>query len=261
MGPEVLDRPLSLNQLKELVKVQPGVTLVGGQAVAFWADYYNALDKGFEAGLTKDLDFFGTRDQAKAHIVQLKAAFPLCVRFEIATIDTPPPSAAVILIDNFHGQKEPMVIDYVSAMAGYELESEKRMLKQAVNIFIDDVTLKCMHPFDCVKSRIHNLALLPAKRTELGIEQCKTAIRAARAMLTENSSGDWNQERQVALRMAEALISLAAHRHSLEVRRLYGIDVMQSIDSSTFCDSFKTIRWPRALKYIDDKFTRMSSRY
>lgn len=261
MGSEVLSSPLSLEQLKELLHVQPGVVLVGGQALAFWADYYDALGQGFESGLTKDLDFFGTREQAQAHIAQLSAAFPSKLRFEIATIDTPPPSAAVILIDDFGDQSEPMVIDYVTALAGYKLESEARMLRHAVDISVDGMPIKCMHPFDCLKSRIHNLELLPQKRTELGIEQCQTAVRVAREMIVENCGGDWPTQRNIALPMAEGIIELAAHRHSLEARRLYGIDVMSAIAPEVFCEDFQRLRWPQAHAYVEAKYARMLSCY
>lgn len=259
MGPEVLANPLSLEQLKELLHVQPGVVLVGGQALAFWADYYDALGQGFEAGLTKDVDFFGTREQAQAHIAQLSAAFPTKLRFEIATIDTPPPSAAVILIEDFAGQPEPMVIDYVTALAGYQLESEKRMLRRAVDISVDGMPIKCMHPFDCLKSRIHNLAMLPEKRTELGVEQCHTAIRVAREMLLETCRDGRAAQRNIALPMAEGIIELAAHRHSLAVRRLYGIDVMSAIVPDAFCENFQQKRWPQALSYVGHKFEKASA--
>ena len=229
--------------------------------MAFWADYYGALGQGYETGLTTDLDFFGTREQAKSHIAQLKAVFPSHVRFEIAPPDTPPPSAAVILIDNFAGQTEPMVIDYVTALAGYKLESEAKMLTRSVDISVDGLPIKCMHPFDCLKSRIHNLALLPQKRTELGIEQCNTAIRVARGMLIENCGGEWSQQRNVALPMAEGIIELAAHKHSLDARRLYGIDVMSAISPEIFCAQFKELRWPQASHYVQSKYDRMLSRY
>lgn len=261
VGSEVLDSPLSLKQLKELLHVQPGVVLVGGQALAFWADYYDALGQGFESGLTTDLDFFGTREQAQAHIAQLRAVFPSKLRFEIATIDTPPPSAAVILIDNFSGQSEPMVIDYVTALAGYKIESEARMLKHAVDISVDGMPIKCMHPFDCLKSRIHNLALLPQKRTELGVEQCNTAIRVAREMCVENCKDDWSTQRNIALPMAEGIIELAAHKHSLDARRLYGIDVMSAIVPDVFCKDFQSLRWPQAHAYVEAKYARMLSCY
>ena len=261
MGPEVLDSPLSLDQLKELLHVQPGVVLVGGQALAFWADYYDTLGQGYEAGLTTDLDFFGTRQQAQLHAAQLKAAFPSNIRFEIAHLDTPPPSAAVIWVDNFAGQTEPMVIDYINALAGYKLESEKRMLVRSVDISIDGLPIKCMHPFDCLKSRIHNLALLPGKRTELGVEQCSTAIRVVREMLVENCQGDWHTQRSIALPMAEAVIELASHRHSLEARRIYNTDVMSAIKPELFCQNFQELRWPRAKKYVQAKYDRMLSRF
>lgn len=261
MASEVLDSPLSLEKLKELLHVQPGVVLVGGQALAFWGDYYDALGQGFESGLTTDLDFFGTREQAQAHIAQLRVVFPSRLRFEVATVDTPPPSAAVIFIENFGGQTEPMVIDYVTALAGYKVESEARMLRHAVDISVDGIPIKCMHPFDCLKSRIHNLALLPQKRTELGVEQCNTAVRVAREMILENCSSGWPAQRNIALPMAEGIIELAAHRHSLDARRLYGIDVMSAIVPDVFCKDFQQIRWPQAFSYVEAKYVRMLSRY
>lgn len=213
MGAEVLGTPLTLEQLSDFLHAQPGVVLVGGQALAFWADYYDALGTGYESGLTRDLDFFGTRDQARIHALALQARFPERVTFQMATLDTPPPSTAVIFVEDIDGQLEPLVIDYISAMAGYQYETERRMLERAPQVHVAGVPIHAMHPFDCLKSRIHNLALIPRKRSELGIEQAQTSIRVVRAMLGDDCAAGWNRERSTALRTAEAIIELALHRH------------------------------------------------
>ncbi len=232
---------------------------MGGQALAFWADHYGVLGQGFEAGPTRDLDFFGTGTQARAHIAQLQKTSRFDLRFEIATIDTPPPSSAVILIDNFGGRPESLIIDYVTALAGYCIESEERMRRRTVDVSIGAVSLKCMHPFDCLKSRVHNVALIPGKDTELGIEQCRTAVRVVRRMLDENCLV-WSRQRNIALKMAEAVIDLALHPHSLEARLRYDVDVMAAINPDSFCSKFRSTRWPQANAYVERKYAQLVSR-
>jgi hypothetical protein len=260
VGAEVLGTPLTLEQLSYFLHAQPGVVLVGGQALAFWADYYDALGTGYESGLTRDLDFFGTRDQARIHALALQARFPDRVTFQMATLDTPPPSTAVIFVEDIDGQLEPLVIDYISAMAGYQYETERRMLERAPHVHVAGVPIRAMHPFDCLKSRIHNLALIPRKRSELGIEQARTSIRVVRAMLKDDCAAGWDRERSTALRTAEAIIELALHRHGMEARPLYGIDVLEAIPAEAFCDRFKDTRWPQVRRYVDARFKRRYAR-
>lgn len=260
MGAQVLGSPLSLEQLSDFLHVQPGVVLVGGQALAFWADYYQALGTGYEAGLTRDLDFFGTRDQAHVHALALQTRFPERVRFQMATLDTPPPSTAVIFVEDIEGQLDPLVIDYVSAMAGYQYETERRMLEHAQHVTVAGVDIRAMHPFDCLKSRIHNLALIPAKRSELGVEQARTAIRVVRAMLAEHCQMGWEMERASALPVAEAVIELALHRHGMQARHLYCLDVLQGVPVEAFCRRFQDTRWPQARAYVDRRFARRYAR-
>lgn len=250
MAQEVL-KPLTTSQLKELLSVQPNVVLVGGQALAFWADYYKVIPSGaLEAGVTRDIDFIGRINDAETHAISLTAKFPAKVSYTLATIDTPPPSVAVIMLKDAFGNEESIVIDYVSALIGYTLKSEAQLRRHAVPVDIDSVEVLVMHPFDCLKSRVHNLIQLPSKKNELGLEQLRLAVQVVREYLQDQSES----QRGTALPVAEAVIELAQSRDGVRVRREFGINVLDAIPVERMCQLFQDKRWPQVVEYMARRF-------
>ncbi|WLT40270.1 hypothetical protein NON20_23685 (plasmid) [Synechocystis sp. B12] len=248
--------PLAPHDLQHFFRVDADVVLVGGQALAFWADAYGILSSAAAAGLTRDIDFFGNRTAAKEHALRLRAHFPNRVSYKLATLNDPPPSSAVICVSDYLGVAEPLIIDYVIAMAGYVADTEARMFARAIPVDAYGVSFRVMHPFDCLKSRVHNLISIPAKRTELGIEQCRTAVAVARAVLEATCAEGGAAERDRALPLAEAVIELALHPNAMDIRQQFAINVLDAIPVDAFVTRFPTHRWPRAVRYIDDRFAR-----
>jgi hypothetical protein len=113
-----------------------------------------------------------------------------------------------------------------------------------------------MHPFDCLKSRVHNLISIPAKRTELGVEQCRTAVSVARAVLEATCAEGSDAERARALPLAEAVIDLARHPNAMDVRQRFAINILDAIPVDAFASRFRSHRWPQAVRYLDDRFAR-----
>ena len=219
--------------------------------MAFWADYYQVIPSGaLEAGVTRDIDFIGNREAAKLHAIALEAKFPKKVKYTLATIDTPPPSVAVIMLRDFQGYAETIVIDYVSSLIGYTPESEDRLRRHAVPVEIDGRELLVMHPVDCLKSRIHNLIQLPSKRNELGAEQLRLAIKVAREYLAQQK----DNLRGAALPVAEEIIRLAQSRDGVAARKQFGIDVLEAIPAEAMGEMFQARRWPQVLAYMGRRF-------
>lgn len=248
--------PLAAHDLQHFFRVADDVVLVGGQALAFWADAYGILSSAAAAGLTRDIDFFGTRLAAEEHALRLRVQFPNRVSYTLATLDDPPPRSAVICVSDYLGVAEHLIIDYVIGMAGYEDTAERRMLAHSVPVEAYGVSFRVMHPFDCLKSRVHNLISIPAKRTELGVEQCRTAVSVARAVLEATCAEGGDAERARALPLAEAVIDLALHPNAMDVRQRFDINVLDAIPVNAFASRFRSHRWPRAVRYVDDRFAR-----
>ena len=70
-----------------------GIVLIGGQAVAFWIRYFNIRPR--LAALTKDIDYLGTRTEAKRAAARL--TFPH--KLKLATLDDATPSAALLSVE------------------------------------------------------------------------------------------------------------------------------------------------------------------
>lgn len=258
MAGEVLvaDGPLAPHDLPHFFRVDADVVLVGGQALAFWADIYGILSHAAAAGLTKDIDFFGTGLAAEEHALRLRDQFPNRVSYKLATLDDQTPNSAVICVSDYLGVAEHLIIDYVIGMAGYEDTAERRMLARSVPVEAYGVSLRVMHPFDCLKTRVHNLISIPAKSTELGLEQCRTAVAVARAVLEATCAEGGDAERKRALPLAEAVITLALHPNAMDVRQRFDINVLDAIPVDAFATRFRSHRWPQAVHYVNDRFAR-----
>lgn len=235
--------------------------LVAGQALAFWSDYYQLTPPtALQAGVTYDIDFLGTKKDALRHAQNLEARFGDCVVLHAATIDDPPPNSAVIVLRDLNGRDEPIIIDYLTALQGYKYEDEPRLRRYAVPATVHGRALLVMHPFDCLKSRTHNLIELPAKRNEMGIAQVRLSMQVVKAYLREACADGWTAERSRGLPVAEQIILLASSSIGVRLWLDYDIDVLEAIPVNAFCDKFQTIRWPRVVAAAVEKRQRIQAR-
>ncbi|QSX77808.1 hypothetical protein [Agrilutibacter solisilvae] len=248
-------RPLTSQELYDLLGVSEGVVLVAGQALATWADLYEIVPpSALEMGVTYDIDFLGTATQASDHASGLAVQFRDQVEFIEASIDDPTPNSAVILLKDLNGRTEPIIIDYLRALQGYTAQDEEKLRAIAVRATIWGRDVLIMHPFDCLKSRLHNVATLPSKQNEMGYAQLRLAIRVLSAHL--KSECEEGNERNVALPLAERVISLASSPHGLNIWHGQGIDLLEAIPVDSYCPAFQQERWPRALAAVAEKRER-----
>lgn len=248
MAKEAL-KPLTPSELYDLLDVEKGVVLVAGQALAFWGDYFDVVPpSGLSAGLTFDVDILGTTAQAARHADGLKVAFGSKVEFTPATIDTPPPTAAVILLRDVNGRDEPIVIDYLTALMGYVAKDEDRLKRLALPVSFFGREVLVMHPFDCLKSRLHNYIELPEKRNEMGLGQLLMSIAVVSAYLRDACAR--GEERAEALPVAEKVFSLAASRDGLRLWNEQGVDLLNSVPVEVFTGKFPAVRWPQINEFV-----------
>lgn len=223
--------------------------LVAGQALATWADFYGVLPEGaLEAGVTRDFDFLGDKSQAGSHAEGLKVLFQERVEFYVPSPGDQTPNSAIIIINDLNGRSEPIVIDYLRALQGYTARDEDRLRSIAVKAQIHGRDLLVMHPFDCLKSRIHNIATLPSKRNEMGFAQARLAIKVLNRHLADVC--DNGDERRVGLPLAERVLELAHSADGKWVWATQGIDLLDAVPSASFCQPFQELRWPQALAYV-----------
>ncbi|UHD15687.1 hypothetical protein [Thiocapsa bogorovii] len=117
----------------------------------------------------------------------------------IPTPDNPTPNTAVILDD-----ADTVVADFLGMVAGL---SETDILRRRLPIELETgERVYILHPFDCLASRLANVALLPAKRSPRGFEQLRAAIQMCLAYLPRLAEQGRSQE---AIKMANRIFDFA----------------------------------------------------
>ena len=209
--------------------------LIGGQAVAFWIQYF-AIPPRLSA-LTRDIDYLGTKAEAKRASARLK--FPHKLR--IASLDDATPNTAVLSVE-MKGYPDPVLIDYLSGIIGVESNAIK---KSAVVIEFHGQPLRVLHPLLLLQAKLWNLYRLEEKRTAEGVEQARLAIAIGAALLEQAQM----RQREL-LNAVEAIGKFAATSPARFVAERYGLECLTAIPESIFKagvlpKAFHEKRWPQ----------------
>jgi len=187
--------------------------LVGGQAVAFWIEYFGIPSR--LAALTADIDFLGTRRDARSASARLS----LPHRLHLAAPEDLP-NTATLAVD-LKGHPEPVRIDFLSGVMGVD---SAEIARSAVTVAVEGGTLKVIHPVPLLKSKIWNLHRLPGKRSAAGIEQARLAVAIVAAYLR---TADLKQRET--LKTIEAVGKFAATTPARYARTQCRIDCLDAI--------------------------------
>ncbi|TNJ35447.1 hypothetical protein [Arenimonas terrae] len=248
--------PVSLKERTgSLLRVYPreeATLLIAGQALATWADLFRVpLPPALDSGVTRDLDYFADGATARRHFEWLIAQ-GFDAKVFLPELGDATSNTAKIVVNNLPGFPKGLEIDYMGCVAGFDDEHEERRLhSRSVVIELDDPPLRIavMHPFDCLKSRIHNLDRFSSKRNERGVAQSQLAIMVLHTFLLQ-SCGSREQVRQVALPVIERVIDLALSRVGRYVYREFGIDVLDCVPADAVGGNFQSKRWPAAVRQV-----------
>lgn len=237
LTPEEIDRILRI--------CGPHALLVGGQALATWAVYYDIQPVGeLSRTVTMDADFIGTRDIART--LQRQLGHPWKVR-EGAFDDAGGQVAKVYATVPEEGIKQ---VDFLSGIIGLDTETVRERASQL--ILTDGVTVHVLHPLDVLESRLRNLAALSSKQNAIGIEQARLGVNVVRAFIESHMStgGDPRIVRQAIKRIEK----LAMNTHLSQVSFTYDIDVLASVPVERIAyPRFHEEQWPRVLRRLESK--------
>lgn len=202
---------------------EDGVILIGGQSISFWALYYQIPVPATETpALTQDLDFMGTRKQAKILAQSLGASL------KTAGFDDATPNTALLIWEPPGQNKSAprrLMIDFLNGVLGLRGAD---VTKMAVLVQIEDMApIRVMHPLACMQSRFANLTLLSGKRDSNGLAQARLSIGIVDQFI-----------RQDVARLGETAISrvitrvfdIASSPHGVYAYHEFGLDAMQAID-------------------------------
>lgn len=153
---------------KLLSGVDRNAVLIGGQALAFWAEYYRIRIDDTLPIVSKDADFLGDRALVE-RISEISGGH--------ATY--PPRRAITALVGQVTielANDQFLNVDVLHKVVGIKSDSVKRRAEEVV---FDGLKFMIMHPIDVLQSRISNLATLKDKQNEMGILQAKLEIGRA----------------------------------------------------------------------------------
>jgi hypothetical protein len=219
--------------------------LVGGQALAAWAVFYDVQPVGvLSRVVTMDADFIGTRDIARALHRQL--GHPWKVR-EGTLDDAGGQVAKVYATVPEEGIKQ---VDFLSGIVG--LDTQKIRGRASELELADGVVVHVLHPLDILESRLRNLAALSSKQNAIGVEQARLAVQVVRAFIVGHmeAGGDPRVVRQAIKRVENLALDTALCR----VAFTYDIDVLAAVPVERISYSrFHEEQWPRVLRRLVTK--------
>ena len=214
--------------------------LVGGQALALWAQHYGITPVGvLGANVTSDVDFLGSSQVARNLAEALKSKGWRYWRATMA--DGTTHTAKLSKRIEGEGVKQ---IDFLGNIVG--LDSDRVRRRAATLHLADGAQLKVLHPLDVLESRLKNLAALPSKRNRQGIAQAQLAIEIVRRFLEELVSGGHTR---LLLNAIERLARITQDQTLGAVFHDFELDPLDAVPADLVpSESFRKRRWPQILE-------------
>ena len=239
---------LSRDEVAQILRVCEGrALLVGGQALAFWAQHFQIqpLDE-LAVNVTLDADFLGGRDIARDVSQSLKAdGWTL---WEAAFDDATAQSAKLSKRVEGLGIKQ---IDFLSSIIGLDNQQIK---KRAVKLTLPGgVTLLVLHPLDVLASRLHNLAALSSKRNSQGVAQARLALDVVRSFIEQVVKSAHDDPRRL-LNAIERVVQIAQDKKLERVMYQYDLNPLAAVPAEQIeVEEFRARRWPQILQYSEQR--------
>lgn len=238
------EAPLTAKEVQQILGIcSPRGLLVGGQALAFWADHLQVeRPKSLVSGVTADADFIGDSVLAKD--------LARCLGWQIwipALDDATPQTGKVTQRTRSGAVKQ---VDFLSGVAGL---TTKDLARRAIEMEMPDIGhLRVIHPIDVLDSRIQNLHLLPEKRTDAGIAQARLAVDVARAFIRQEVA---TRDERGGLKLLERIAEIASDIAAVRVFLLFGIDPLKAVPLEDFrtTSALHKVRWPQIVAEVGEK--------
>lgn len=233
-----VEAPLDAADVRKILSIcSPTGLLVGGQALAFWADHLQVEPpESLVSGVTADADFIG--DAALATTLGKRLGWQTW----IPSLDDSTPQTGKVTHRTRSGAVKQ--VDFLSGVAGL---TTKDLARRAIEMDIPDLgRLRVIHPLDVLDSRIQNLHLLPEKRNEAGIAQARLALGVARAFIAREVE---TRGERIGLKLLERIAEMANDIAAVRVFLLYGIDPLESVPLDQFrtTTALHKVRWPQIM--------------
>jgi hypothetical protein len=236
--------PLTDEDVQKILGIcSPRGLLVGGQALAFWADHLKVKrPNNLASGVTADADFIG--DASLAKTLGENLGWDTWIP---ALDDATPQTAKVTQRLKDGGIKQ---VDFLSGVVGL---TTKDLDRRAVEVEVPGIgSLRVIHPIDVLDSRIQNLHLLPEKRNEHGLAQARLAVDVARAYISREIM---TRGERAGLKLLERVAEIGGDSAAVRVFLLYGIDPLDAVPIEEFrtTSALHKMRWPQIKNEVEKK--------
>jgi hypothetical protein len=191
--------------------------LVGGQAVNLWAVLLRV--EVYSPFLTRDIDLVG--DRKDALLADKRITLPH--KLFLASLDDSSINAAVIAV-HFPGDNETTPIDYLMTLYGLDRD---KIESSAINVAIDELIIRVIHPILLLQSKICNLNL-KSKRTVEARLQAQISIAIVRAFLDSTLMNQKISARKN-LNMLRQVTSFSKSIFAVAAYKEFGIDTMDAL--------------------------------
>src|ERR1700678_4833133 len=201
-----VEAPLTPEDVQKILSIcSPRGLLVGGQALAFWADHLQfERPANLVSGVTADADFIG--DSVLAKELGKRLGWQTWIP---ALDDSTPQTGKVTHRTKNGGVKQ---VDFLSGVVGL---TTKDLIRRAIEMDVPDIgLLRVIHPIDVLDSRIQNLHLLPEKRTDAGIAQARLAVGVARAFIRQEVA---TRDERAGVKLLELVADIAGDMAAVRV--------------------------------------------
>src|SRR6202453_192607 len=248
------EAPLTPEEVQEILSIcSPRGLLVGGQALAFWADHLQVeRPVTLVSGVTADADFIGDSVLAK------DLAKRLGWQIWIPALDDSTPQTGKVTHRTKNGTVKQ--VDFLSGVVGL---TTKDLARRAIELELPEIGhLRVIHPIDVLDSRIQNLHLLPEKRTDAGIAQARLAVDVARAFIRLEVA---TRDERAGLKLLGRAADIPGEHAAVRVFLLYGIDPLKAVPLEDFrtTSALHKLRWPQIIAEVGEKresLRKLSSR-
>jgi hypothetical protein len=240
--------------LAKIADLERQLVLVGGQAVNFWASFYQGRVPvvAQEAPFTsKDIDFCGDQRSVRSCAERLGGTA------RVATFDDATPNSGTVVFVDAAGITR--TLDILSAPYGID-SAEVHDTAVPVELPNDagastSLRFYVMHPVLCMESRVHNVVGLPGSYdTEQGRKQLRLSIVCAGAFLVDILDGrlDAEDPLRAVLKLNERIFRFAMRdHHAKELYRTTGVDPAESIvNDGRLPTAFRETRLPQMRKHL-----------
>jgi hypothetical protein len=248
------ERPPSQELLAQILELAgTEMILVGGQALAFWAAYYNV--PASPLAVTRDVDFVGSRTDVERLACGLDARATFRRQRDltmlVGQVEKELQGGGYINIDVLFGV--------------YGSLSTEDLTKRSLVAASPAGNFRIMHPLDLLQGRLENVCGLREKQDEHGIAQLHLAIAMAREFLRDITSQEADRQatndegaRPASLRHLRRVESLALSDAGRKVAKRYQEFVADAIDPLPLLHlkPFATKKLPQLMKLMSAEWQR-----